>query len=97
MPDMRESVRQYWDNDWQNQPWMAKYGYSWIQTGCEYLNIAFREWQHLWLYDREELRRRLKEAGFSRIVDAELNASTYPDLQNRETRPESTLICEASR
>lgn len=96
MPDMRECVREYWENDWQNQPWMAKYGYTWIQTGCEYLNIAFRDWGHLWLYDREELRRRLKDAGFKEIADVGWNESRHPELRNRETRPETTLICEAS-
>lgn len=96
MPDMRECVRQYWENDWQNKPWMEKYGYTWIQTGCEYLNVAFRDWQHMWLYDREELRRRLTDAGFTRIADVQWNESSHPELQNRETRPETTLICEAS-
>lgn len=95
MPDLRESVRQYWEGDWKAQPWLKQYGFDWIQTGAEMLNIAFREWGHLWLYDREELHRRLKEAGFEHVVDRALGESEHDELRNRETRPESTLICEA--
>lgn len=96
MPDLLECVRQYWENDWR-QPWMEKYGYQWIQTRAECINIAFREWQHQWLYDREELHRRLKEAGFTQIRDCRRLESTVPALQDLETRDESHLVCEAVR
>lgn len=96
MPDMRECVRQYMDGDWQQQPWLEKYGYTWIKTGCEMVNICFREWGHLWLYDREELHRRLHEAGFTQITDVGCGESDHIPLQNRETRRESSLVCEAS-
>jgi predicted SAM-dependent methyltransferase len=55
----------------------------------------FGRWGHQWLYDREELHRRLREAGFSIVTDKEWGASDEPALQNRETRPDSLLICEA--
>lgn len=96
MPDMNEFVRQYWEQDWDHQPWLKKYGYTWIANRCELLNIVFREWGHLWLYDREELHRRLTDAGFKSIRDVEPNQSAYAELQNRESRLETTLICEAS-
>lgn len=57
MPDLAECVRQYHENDWR-QPWMRKYGYEWIQTRAETINIAFRDWEHKWLYDREEFANR---------------------------------------
>jgi predicted SAM-dependent methyltransferase len=94
MPDLTECVRQYYENDWR-QPWMKKYGYEWIQTRAELLNIAFREWGHQWLYDREELHRRLREAGFETIRDSQRGQSTVPALENLETRDESLLVCEA--
>jgi predicted SAM-dependent methyltransferase len=94
MPDLAECVRQYYENDWR-QPWMKKYGYEWIQTRAENINIAFREWQHQWLYDREELHRRLKEAGFETIRDCRRLESTAPALRNLETRDETLLVCEA--
>ena len=94
MPDLTECVRQYWENDWR-QPWMQKYGYEWIQTRAECINIAFREWQHQWLYDREELHRRLKEAGFATIRDCKRLESVVPALCGLETREETLLVCEA--
>jgi predicted SAM-dependent methyltransferase len=94
MPDLAECVRQYYENDWR-QPWMEKYGYQFIQTRAETINIAFREWEHKWLYDREELHRRLKEAGFTKVRDCNLNESTVPHLCGLETRIESLLVCEA--
>jgi predicted SAM-dependent methyltransferase len=94
MPDLTECVRQYYENDWR-QPWMKKYGFEWIQTRAEFLNIAFREWEHKWLYDREELHRRLREAGFDRIRDCERLQSMVPELRGLETRDETLLVCEA--
>jgi predicted SAM-dependent methyltransferase len=96
MPDLTECVRQYYENDWR-QPWMKKYGYEWIQTRAENLNIAFRDWEHKWLYDREELHRRLREAGFLKIRDCERCESTVEALRGLETREESLLVCEAVR
>ncbi|HEX6963756.1 MAG TPA: methyltransferase domain-containing protein [Lacipirellula sp.] len=96
MPDMAECVRQYYENDWR-QPWMKKYGYEWIQTRAELLNICFRDWEHKWLYDREELHRRLREAGFVKIRDCERRESTVEGLRGLETRDESLLVCEAVR
>lgn len=97
MPSVQEAARQYHENTWAQQAWLQKYGYSWIKTRAEFINIAFRDWGHQWLYDFEELDRRLREAGFSRIERVELGESRYPELRNRETRAETTLICEATK
>jgi predicted SAM-dependent methyltransferase len=97
MPSLQETVRQYYENDWANQPWLEKYGYAWIKTRAECINISFREWGHQWLYDFEELDRRLREAGFSRIERAVWGESKYPELRKRETRDETLLICEATK
>ena len=94
MPDLAECVRQYYENDWR-QPWMKKYGYEWIETRAETINIAFREWEHKWLYDREELHRRLHEAGFETLRDCQRLESPLPELCRLETRDETLLVCEA--
>lgn len=96
MPDLTECVRQYYENDWR-QPWMQKYGFEWIQTRAETINLAFRHWGHQWLYDREELHRRLHEAGFETVRDCNRLQSTEPALRGLETRIESLLVCEAVR
>jgi predicted SAM-dependent methyltransferase len=97
MPSAEDVVRRYLENDWAQQPWLEKYGYAWIKTRAEYINVCFREWDHQWLYDLEELQRRLREAGFERIETADWGASQYDELSNRETRKETLLICEATK
>jgi predicted SAM-dependent methyltransferase len=97
MPSAQEIVRNYYENDWASQPWLEKYGYSSIKTRAEYVNVCFREWGHQWLYDTEELERRLREAGFSQIENVGWGESKHPELRNRETRIETLLICEAAK
>jgi predicted SAM-dependent methyltransferase len=97
MPCGQEVVRQYYENTWAQQPWLEKYGYAWIKTRAEYINIVFRDWGHQWLYDFEELDRRLREAGLTRIERAAWGESKYPELRKRETRGETLLICEATK
>lgn len=96
MPDLGTFIEKYSQGDWRDQAWIRDFGYSHLKTGCEMLNIVFRNWEHLWLYDREELHRRLTDAGFTHIVDVRHGESSHPELQNRETRPDSLLVCEAS-
>ena len=97
MPCVHDVVRQYYENIWAKQPWLEKYGYTWIKTRAEYINIGFRDWGHQWLYDLEELERRLREAGFNRIESAGWGESKHPELAKRETRAETLLICEATK
>jgi predicted SAM-dependent methyltransferase len=97
MPSLQEIVRQYYENDWAGQSWLEKYGYSWIKTKGEYININFREWGHEWLYDNEELERRLREAGFSQIESVNWGDSKHPELRSRETRQETLLVTEAAK
>jgi predicted SAM-dependent methyltransferase len=81
--------------DWRDQDWMTWPEYQFIRTRAEMLNIAFRWWGHQWLYDREELHRRLKEAGFCDIRDMAWGVSEEPELCGRESRKDSLLICES--
>lgn len=94
MPDLELAIRQYHEQTWR-QPWMEKYGYQHIQTRAEFINIAFRDWEHKWLYDREELHRRLREAGFQTIRDCPRLESSVPELRGLETRDETLLVVEA--
>ena len=82
---------------WRRQEWLKRYGYEYIQTRAEMVNIAFREWGHQYIYDAEELVRRLREAGFQRMSRVKLNRSQHAELRNLETRKDSTLIVEAVR
>ncbi len=80
---------------WKKQDWIKKYGYEWIKTKAEMMNISLREWGHFYVYNEEELRRRLKEIDFKKIHRKKINKSDYYELKNRETRKDSKLILEA--
>jgi predicted SAM-dependent methyltransferase len=97
MPSIEDTIRHYYENIWRTQPWLEKYGYGWIKTRAEYVNISFREWGHQWIYDVEELERRMQEAGFSSIENVPWGESKYPELRSRETRVETRVICEATK
>lgn len=97
MPSLETVVQKYLSEDWRDQDWLTWPEHRFIQTRAEMINISFRWWGHEWLYDREELHRRLREAGFARIADAAWGRSDVPDLNRRETRADSLLICEARK
>jgi len=95
MPSLSHLVRYYLSDNWRDQEWLKSPKYQYIKTPAEMLNVSFRGWGHLWLYDEVELQRRLREAGFAEIRNAAWGVSTVNDLANRESRKDSLLICEA--
>jgi predicted SAM-dependent methyltransferase len=97
MPSLEFLLERASSPRWREQDWLSWPEYKSIQTRAEMLNVAFRAWGHQYLYDREELHRRLQEAGFGTAVDAARGESSHPDLRDRETRRDSLLICEAQR
>ncbi len=94
-PDLDYLIQKYISPSWKAQEWIEKFNYQTIQTRAEMLNICFREWGHKYLYNAEELERRLREAGFEKIERQQWNASKHAELANRETRKDSKLILEA--
>lgn len=82
---------------WRRQNWITQYGYTWMKTKAEMINICFRDWGHQYLYNRQELERRLREAGFNKFYKQKFNKSNYPELSNKETREDSRLILEAEK
>ena len=97
MPCVAEAVRRYHEDTWREATWLKTFGYTHLQTRAEYVNVCFRHWGHQWLYDVEELTRRLEEAGFRTIRPVAWGESEQPELRQRETRQETLLICEATR
>jgi predicted SAM-dependent methyltransferase len=96
MPSLEYCVDAYAKDSWRPdfERWEELRG---VKTRCEALNVAMRRWGHQWLYDREELHRRLEEAGFQQLRDVEWGKSPVEELCNRETRVETLLIVEAIR
>ncbi|MGZ3406786.1 MAG: class I SAM-dependent methyltransferase [Polyangia bacterium] len=97
MPSLENILAKAVSEDWRDQDWLRWPEYQFIETRAEMINIAFRWWGHQWLYDREELHRRLREAGFEQIHDVERGQSAHPELRERETRLDSLLCAEAVR
>lgn len=101
MPSLKTSIAHYTKS---REQWLAdtkelfeKFHLTYIKTQAEHLNIAFREWGHKWLYDEEELVRRIEELGFKNYVFCELHKSVHAPLNNLETRNESILIVEITK
>lgn len=96
-PSLSRIVAKYSSDDWRDQDWLRWPEYSFIQTKAQMLNIAMRWWGHEWLYDEEELRRCVTEAGFTDAAYFDWGQSNVPELRGLETRPDSVLICELTR
>jgi len=97
MPSLDRLIQKSHDGSWRDAEWLSWPEFKHVNTRAEMMNMAFREWGHQWLYDREELYRRLKEAGFEAIDDCEWGVSKHANLCGRETRKESFLIAEAEK
>lgn len=95
MPSLRYLTDKYSSPDWRSQEWLKRAEYQSVASSAEMLNIAFRWWGHAWLYDEQELTRRLKEAGFGEVRSVNRGESSIAELRNRESRPDSLLIMEA--
>lgn len=96
VPDLEDLVRGYLADDWRRFDWVNWPEHSFIRTRAQMINIGFRWWGHQYLYDRQDLSRILDEAGFKGIEFVDLGQSRHADLRNLETRPDSTLIVEAT-
>lgn len=92
-PDLEYLVQRY-GADWRSQTWLQQPEYAFIATRAEMLNVAFRWWGHQYLYDGEELERRVREAGFATVRRCAFRTSPAPELAGLETREDSKLILE---
>ncbi len=97
MPSLEEVADIYVNNSWQELDLIKTDSFKSVKTRAELMNMSFYWWGHRWLYDREELHRRLNESGFSVMHVREWGESVYPELQHLESRRESILICEATK
>lgn len=96
MPDLDEIVQIYLNPHYKPEDFSAVMGTE-LLTKAEFLNVYFRWWGHQWLYNWEELERRLKTAGFSKIKQCQIGVSEYKELNNIEQRTDSRLIAEVSK
>jgi predicted SAM-dependent methyltransferase len=97
MPDLDEAISLYLDPKWRKRAFVKRFNMEFVQTNAELLNMSFRWWGHMWLYNWEELDRRLHEAGCANIKQKKRLKSKHPELSNLETREESNLIAEVTK
>jgi predicted SAM-dependent methyltransferase len=97
MPNLEEVVDQYKKLPISKDPTIKRFKLTYIKTKAERINIAFRDWGHKWLYDPEELTRRLKEAGCKNITQCKFGRSKHSALRGLEIREESSLIMEVTK
>ena len=95
MPSLDDLIEKSAAGRWREQAWLNEPQWQFIASRAEMFNIMFRWWGHQWIYDRDELHRRFREAGFEVVRDAEWGRSQVEDLCDRETRSNSLLIAEA--
>jgi predicted SAM-dependent methyltransferase len=96
-PDLAHIVDRYLNVPLESDPVIKRFHMEFIKTRGERINIEFRDWGHKWLYDWDELERRLRQAGFHHIVRVKIQQSEHPELRNLETREESILIAEVTK
>ena len=94
-PDLARLVLDY-PQTWLGHDFLNWPEYAWVDSPARLVNLALRGWGHLYLYDFEELRLRLHQAGFGEVARCELGSSSLPDLLELETRIDSTLVVEAT-
>jgi predicted SAM-dependent methyltransferase len=96
MPDLRYLVDSYLGN-WRDQAWLAEPAYDVIDTPAHMLNFALRSWEHLYIYDIEDLTLRQNQAGFKAVASRQWGKSQFPELTGLEQRSDSLLIVEATK
>lgn len=97
MPDLEAVVDTYLNIPLNKDKTIKRFKLDYIKTPAEWMNMSFRAWEHKWLYDYVELKRRLEEAGYKKVKREKLGKSKYKDLCNLEIRPESNLIAEVTK
>lgn len=93
-PDLDYVIQKYIEN-WSDQDWLRLPEYGFIKTRGNMLNVSFRYWGHKYLFNEEDLRSHLINAGFKIIKRCDLNQSSFEALRDLETRSDSKLIFEA--
>jgi predicted SAM-dependent methyltransferase len=96
MPDLDCLIQKY-NSDWKNQDWLSRPEYEFITTRGRMINTGFSGDGHKYLYNEEDLRNHLTEAGFQRLARCERNVSDHRELADLETRKDSTLVMEATK
>lgn len=93
-PNLQKLITEYNSgklNEWKNVGWLPS-------TSCKMMNEGMRLWGHQFVYDEDELKLLLQEAGFENIKLVALGKSEHKELEQLECRPfHDEIIIEATR
>ena len=102
-PDLQFLIDLYRKDKTELQMKYIEYATDTFITGAPYYDEAFvinnfvRDWGHLFIYDKKTLRASMERAGFTNIIDCELNESAHDALRhlaNEERLPDGFLRLE---
>lgn len=98
-PDLEVTIDKYLHLPLEDDSTVKTFHLGFIKTRAERINMAFRWWGHKWLYDWDELERRLLEIGIKKkqLKRCKLRQSKHKELNNLEIRDESRLIVEVTK
>ncbi len=89
MPDLGETLAAYAAGS--KMEWERAFGYDWIRTRCEMVNVAMREWGHQWLYDQKELDGLGAQTGFRLLGWPDIAGSTIERFRGVDYRADSMV------
>lgn len=87
VPSLRVLVERYWDGNLIKLPGVWE-----PPTPAVMINEGMRAWGHEFMYDGNELMRKLAMAGFTTIVNERHRTSKHVELAALEVRPYTTEI-----
>lgn len=95
-PDLDQLIQAYVQDNWRELDWVSKYNCQWIESRGRMLNanMNIKPWGHQYLYNKEDLCRRLTQADFStnKIIEASYAKSKFVELCNLDTRADSMFF-----
>lgn len=94
-PDLQTIRNEYLKTSWSTV--RKKYANAGLlyDSPANFINSAFRDWEHLYIYDHEELETIARVTGFKETYSCKFMESPITELKNLETRPDlGDLILE---
>lgn len=93
VPSIERAIRHYSKNTWKQELWIDKMK---VESKAQYINAYFHEWQHKFIYDKEELVAILQRSGFSEACCQPHHISDCPELCDLEVHDDqgTDLIVE---
>lgn len=92
-PDLDQIINSYLDPNWRERIWVTTNNCQEIESRCRMFSFCVTQipWGHKYVYNKEELRRRLNDAGFKNDKTYEVShgKSDYSELCNLDTRIDS--------